>query len=218
MWQKRAALVAAVAALPLACAFAADPPSGGMTLYNADGVPVAVLTPIQTTVSAAPAPSALQMIRQMQAQSAFDDPLDGAFIQIMSQQDAMMRRMVGQMQRLSLTTNPLFPGGAMNASIPGGQGVVREIVVSSFSSGGGSCRQTVTYSYAGASAQPQVSVQKVGDSCDALQRSDGKTLPVAAPDRESPPVSASPAPSTNQRVYRIKYRTPVHTASPTYSG
>jgi hypothetical protein len=104
--------------------------------------------------------------------------------------------------------NPFGPGGMIDAAVPAGPGAQR-IVVSTFSSGHGSCSQTISYTYAGGSAAPVVSVRKVGDACGSIDAPGTRTIPAA---RESVPEQAAPAvptPSPAARTYRIDYRTPV---------
>ena len=220
MWKPKALIAAAVLAAPLAFAAganAADPPRGSVMLYNAAGVPVAILTPVSQQPAAALTPSdpAMQIIRELQASTALDDPFGFPFERLMAEQTAMMRQVMDEMRGMGASPGFIGPDGTLNVSMPGGQGVVREVVVSSFSSGTGSCSQTITYTYPGGAAQPQVAMHKVGDACGAVGRPDTQPLQVVQPPApEQPAVPAAPT----ERIYHIKYRVPTPSTSPGYRG
>ncbi len=98
-------LAAGVAAVPLAFAAgakAANPDGQGVVLYNAAGVPVAILTPIQhetrvAAVAAAGEDPASRMIRRIEAATVPDDAFF-PFTQIMAEQDRMMHAVMAQMR------------------------------------------------------------------------------------------------------------------------
>ena len=81
-------------------------------------------------------------------------------------------------------------------------GAVSGVVVTSFSSGGRECSQTVTYSYPGNGAEPQVAVRKVGDACGGVTPPSTQAIPAAGSVPPRGGWSATPA----APLYRIDYR------------
>jgi hypothetical protein len=230
---RTAILAAAIAAVPLAAvtsARATEPQRQGVVLYNAAGVPVAILTPLRDAPSdLAPAaievPSAnpaLQMLREIEAASAMPAPFGDPFMQMMAEQDAIMRQMAERMRAMG--PDMFGANGTVTVAMPSLPPGANQVVVTTMSSGRGSCSQTVTYSYPGSGAQPQVAVRQVGDACGAIGAPTNRTVPAAesvAPER--PDVAGpQPVPPTSQpsgrRTYDIDWRHPAQTAPREYRG
>jgi hypothetical protein len=191
----RAILLGACAvAVPLAfvAANAAEPSAQAITLYDAAGRPVAILTPINAGAVRA-APSAWDLLRQADAQRAM--PVADPFAQM----DAMMNAMMARMNMLAAM--PFSPGGAANVALPQGA-EPGQMFISTFSSGGrGSCSETVTYRMDGSGAQPQVAVRRVGDACGVVAAPGTRAVPAVMPDEPAVPVQPS-----DQKLYKIDYR------------
>ena len=194
---------AVAAPLALVAAHAAEPRAQAITLYDAAGRPVAILTPIQAGAVRA-GPSAFDVLRQVEAQQRAM-PVADPFAQM----DAMMDSMMARMDAMAAMPFPAGPGGMVNAGLPQGAGP-GQVFISTFSSGGhGSCSQTVTYRMDGSGAQPQVAVHRVGDACGALAAPGGHPVPAAMPEQE--PEVAPVQPPSDQKLYKIDYR---HKAEP----
>jgi hypothetical protein len=184
MQKTRAALLgAALAAIPLTFALAAEParaPVPGMVVYDAAGHPIGVLAPLPAGTQ-----PAATMLGWGDDGDMFMDPG-----RIFAQQEAMMQRisqeMAASMQGLDAMTNRTIEAAFGNGgALPAG---ASEMVVTSFSNGNGGCSQTVTYSYPGNGAQPKVAVQKVGDACGGMVQSPLRSIPAASPDNAQPAV------------------------------
>lgn len=111
---------------------------------------------------------------------AENDPfaqMDAMFAQMEAQHQQMMQQ-VAEMQRQAAASG-LQPGQVMvSTNVPAG-GNYHYTVVTSTSSGGKSCTQTVEYSSDGKSAEPKITRASSGD-CDAVKPSD-KLVPASAP-------------------------------------
>jgi hypothetical protein len=178
---RAARLGAALVAIPLTFALAAEPasqPAPGMVVYDAAGHPIGVLAPL--TAGAQPDATML----------GWGD--DGDMLmdpgRIFAQQEAMMQRitqeMAASMQGLdAMTSRTIQAAFAHDGTLPSG---ASEMVVTSFSSGNGGCSQIVTYSYPGNGAQPKVAVQKVGDACGGMAQSPLRSIPATSPDNAQP--------------------------------
>jgi L-aminopeptidase/D-esterase-like protein len=174
-----AALCAGLLAAPLV-AKAAE-----LVLVNSAGQPVAVVVPVAE-------PMAMPMM-----------PTAFPIADIFAQQDAMMRRMVSDMQALQAAAFAA-PIGQMNAG-PGST-----MVISSFSSGRGSCSRTISYEAQPGGATPIVHVQQTGNACGAMPAPNPRaTVPVAEPEQEQ--VAPKPATPGGTRLYQIDYRHKVRT-------
>jgi hypothetical protein len=185
---------AVAAPLALVAANAAEP--SAITLYDAAGRPVAILTPIQAGAVRA-APSAWDLLRQADAQRAM--PVADPFAQM----DAMMNAMMARMNTLAAMPFTTGPDGAVNVAMPQGAGP-GQVFISTFSSGGhGSCSQTVTYRMDGSGAQPQVLVHRVGDACGGVATPGARPVPAALPDQQP---EVAPVPPSDQKIYKIDYR------------
>jgi hypothetical protein len=158
-----------------------------MVLYDAAGTPVAILTPL---IGAAPAARAndpdLQMLREMEA--AMTAPFDGGPQRFIAAEVASMRAMEREMQSVA---NAAFRGSgqSIEAAMPPGNGQVSRIYISSFSSGRGSCSETVTYAWPGNGVAPKVAVRQIGDACS--KPATGGTAVIPATRVPQPPSDAT---------------------------
>jgi hypothetical protein len=195
MLTARAALLGAcVAALPFAFAGGASA-APGEVLYNADGVPVAILTPLP----AAQAAAAPQAAHAPGTWMPWAMPSQNWAVQLIAEQDALMHRMMADFGAMMPST--FAPDQTIQAALrqAQGNGPFSSVVVTSFSSGRGQCSQTVTYSYSVGGAKPQVAVHKVGDACGAIEMPQTRTIPAAQP--------AQPSPS-GPRLLQVEYGHP----------
>ncbi len=153
-------------------------------LYDRAGHAVAVLVPVA------------------EATAVPDMPAD-PFAALLAQQDAAVRQMLAFQ---AAGTQPDGAGaGAVEAALggmPGGSSVI----VSSFSSGEGSCSQTVTYDDRGGAA-PVVQVRQSGDACGAFSRQGSGTVPAALPpsDPATQSPDAVPAPRSGPKLIEAGY-------------
>ena len=197
MWIQRAAtLCGCLAALPLlmGCANGVGGPSQayvapapiaapdtGARIYAAGpGDPDAVLVML-------PGPTdMLTADPRLWVAQGFDvvTPLPSEVYRIAVDQQAAAR-LVAQAQALADTPvwlvgpNPAIE--AAMAAMPPGAGQVSGLVVTSTTSGAGTCSERVIYSYAGNGAAPKVAVSKSGDACPTGPAFGGNTNPAAAP-------------------------------------
>ena len=100
-----------------------------------------------------------------------------------------MHRMFADMA--SLMAMPLPDPDRMIRSVMQGVPQVASgsgVVVTSISTGNGTCRQTITYRYPGSGGQPRVQVSSTGDACGRLGASGpiGVTQPVPMPQPRPP--------------------------------
>jgi hypothetical protein len=207
-----AGLCAGLAAAPL-MARAAD-----LLLVDAAGRPVAIVPMMQVEATPMQQMSAMQMpTMQMPTMQMPTMPMPGLHdvgfpvAGIFAQQDALLRRMMGDMQAMSNFNMP----AADSAAMPPGS----TVIMSSFSDGHGSCSRTVTYRAQPNGAAPIMNVSQTGDACVALPGggvtgpSPRATTPVAAPEEAAP----RPALPGNTRLYRVDYRHPTQ-APATHRG
>ena len=200
MWKERAAtLGGCLAALPLlmGCASGvggptqayAPPPaavaadSGGARVYAVGpGAPAAILVML---------PSPGDMLSgnpQLWTRQRFDvmaPPAPGIY-QTAAEEQAVAARLVAQAQ--ALASAPIWlvgPNPAIEAAMAGmpsfGAGQVSGVVVTSTTSGAGSCSERMIYSYSANGAPPKVSVSKSGDACPAGSPFGAGTNPALAP-------------------------------------
>ena len=163
-----AGLCAGLTAAPLAVR-AAD-----VVLYDQVGQPVAVLVPVAT-------PSILA------------DRVGFPVADLFAEQDAMLRRMMVDMQAAADPAAGIRPGST--------------VMVSSFSDGRTSCSRTVTYQMR-TGAAPLINVSQTGDGCG----------PASAPAAQATTPAAEPAAPVPQapggtRLYQIDYRQPNSTTA-----
>ncbi len=126
---------------------------------------------------------------------------EDAFFQ---RQDAIMQRMIADAQAMFRAPAWTVPGDAIQVSLPalppGTQ--ASQILVSSVSSGRGTCSESITYAYPANGGKPQVTVHRSGNACGAgpavIQ---GAPAPVSvSPEQPTRPASSQP------RLYRVNDR------------
>lgn len=220
-------LAACAAALPLAAAVAAQPARQGVVVYDVMGNPIGVLTPLPGSRMSPAIPAqpeqmaqdpALRLLREIEASTpAFPD-----FGALFAQQQAMMREVMSRMDAFA----PDAPSG-MPAFVADAPGTATRIIVSSFSSGRGSCTETISYDDSGAGGQPHVTTRRVGDACAPGASPGLRSIPASQPDaaptlpatqQVSPEQAAPPAAFGTGKLYRVKARVPAHPAMHAYSG
>jgi hypothetical protein len=152
-------------AYPTAAPEAAAP--GGERIYAAGpGGPAAILVML-------PGPGDMMTANpQLWASQGFDvvTPTPSEIYRIAADQQAAAARLIAEAQQMA--TAPVWLVGpnpeieAAMASLPGGgPGQVSGVVVTSTSSGTGTCSERMIYSYSGNGAAPKVSVSKSGNAC-----------------------------------------------------
>jgi hypothetical protein len=125
-------------------------------------------------------------------------PFAGA--SLIAQQDAMMRRMIRDIDSVMamVTRGPRqiirSATGAMAAFAPR-----MNVVVTSVSIGGRTCSQTVSYEYSGNGRRPHVAVSRTGDGCGTMRSPSPPEVVRALPE----PPHASPAPRA--RLWTVGY-------------
>ena len=157
-----------------------------------------VWVPAGTTVILVPATPA----------AAVDFPV----ARMIAQQQAIMHRMFADIDSLMAMPDP---GQMIRSVMNGGPQVTPGsggIVVTSITTGSGTCSRTVTYGYPANGGQPQVKVSSFGNACGAL-RSSGP-VGVAQPVRPPQITPMQPAPR-NERLWAVGYPPkPVTSAAP----
>lgn len=114
-------------------------------------------------------------------------PVDFPVARMIAQQEAMMDRMFADMDSLMMSM-PLPDPSQMIRSVMSGMPQVPPgsgVVVTSITTGKGTCSQTITYGDPGNGGEPTVKVSSTGNACDAI-RSSGpigvtQTMPTLAP-------------------------------------
>jgi len=179
------ALLGACLALPVAAyadqAMAAQP-DGGHYVYVPPGAMVMVL----------PAPGVAALPNQ-----AMPVPADFPVARMIAEQDSMIRRMMADMD--SLMATPLPDPQQMIRSVMDGMRQPMPgsgIVVTSISTGNGTCSETITYGSPAAGGQPQVKVTRTGNACGAITSSG----PIGATQAMPAPVSPG-----RERLWTIGY-------------
>ena len=197
MWKQRAVtLCGCLAVLPLLMGCAnggggspqayAPPPTAetdGARVYAVGpGAPVAILVMV-------PGPGdMLSGNPQLWTGQGFDvmAPPAPELYQTAAEEQAVAARLVAQAQ--ALASAPIWlvgPNPAIEAAMAGmpsfGAGQVSGVVVTSTTSGAGSCSERMIYSYSGNGAPPKVSVSKSGDACPAGSPFGAGTNPALAP-------------------------------------
>jgi hypothetical protein len=123
---------------------------------------------------------------------------------MLAQQEAMMRRLSAEMDSLLATAMP-DSDQMMRSVMPGilqaapGSGVV----VTSVSTGSGTCSQTITYGYPGTGGRPTVHVSSTGNACGSL----GSLGPIEVMQPPPAPQPLTPAPATprHERLWTVGY-------------
>jgi hypothetical protein len=194
--------IAACMAVPFATGAVAKPAQSGMVLYDAAGIPVGVLTPFD---------GAAASISPGRTAAEFDAlPLSaGLPAEFIAEQDAMMRDLRQMMMAIDALAVTPFEAIAPNRTIEvalrdaaRAPGSVSGMIVTSFSSGGRECSQTVTYAYPRNGASPNVTVRKIGNDCGAVTPPSTQAMPAA---RSVTPRSRRVMPF-GAPLYRVEYR------------
>ncbi len=199
MTKTRGALLGTCLALPFVVAGVAGAaqPESGHYFYVPAGATVVVL----------PAPDAT--VRQSAAM-----PVDFPVLNMIAQQDQMMRHMMADMD--ALMTAPLPDPRQMIRSVMQGMPPAvpgSGIVMTSTLSGNGVRNETVTYGYAANDGQPQVKVTRSGSGCGAVTPSAPVGVEQTLPTPQ--PVKPVPVPPNHQRVWTIDYPPhPIATGTP----
>lgn len=191
MTMGRGALLGACLALPLmAGAAGAAQPDGGRYIYLPPGAMVVVL----------PGPGVSVMPHQTLAA-----PADFPVAHMIAEQQSMIRSMMADMD--SMMAMPMPDPQQMIRSVMQGMPQVAPgsgIVMTSMSSGNGTCSRTITYGYPAAGGQPQVKVTQTGDACGALP-SPGGPIGVTQTVPEPQPVAPAPVAPHRDRLWTIGY-------------
>lgn len=195
------ALFGACLALPLimgAGAAGAAQPEGGRYVYVPPGAMVVFL----------PLPGATVSQRQTLA-----EPVGFPVARMIAEQDAMVRHMMADMDSLM-------------ASLPDPQQMIRSVmdgmpraapgsgvVMTSLSSGNGTCSETITYRYPPNGDQPRVHVSRTGNACGALMSTGPVGVTQTAPSlRQTPP---EPVARPHERLWTVGYPPhPITTGTP----
>lgn len=227
MWKQRAAtLGGCLAALPLLMGCANG--VGGPPQAYAPPGPMATVAPdtgarVYAVGSGQPA-AILVMLRgpgdmlaadpRLWVAQGFDvvTPIPPEIDRIAADQEATAARLIAQVQTLAdapvwlVGTNPAIQA-AMAAMPPSGAGGVSGVVVTSTTSGAGTCSERMIYSSAGNGAPPKVSVTKSGDACPA-----GSPLGAGISTMTAPPMPPVP-PAVHPSAPRL-IETSLPTSSP----
>lgn len=179
----RHALLGACLALPLIAAGSAvaAPPTGSRTITVPPGAVVLIL-PAATTAGTSPftAPAAL--------------PAGDPMLQLVAEQDAMMRDMMAQMD--AAFAQPMFPSmdrmiqAALRGTQPPGQGGTT--VFTSVTSGPGVCSERVVYAYPANGGKSRVTMTRSGDACGPIGGAGRQMISQPAP--EAPNVTPAQGP------------------------
>jgi hypothetical protein len=169
MQKSQQAILGAILAVPFLCAAksaGAAPPPTGRYVYVPAGATVVVLpgrAMAAVPVNISPTPMAF--------------PVAG----MIAQQDAMMQRMIADMNAMFAMPMPdpqQFIEAAMHSMPQPGSGT--GVLMTLVSSGRGVCSETITYDYPANGAKPQVHVVHSGNACGDVTMP-GPASPVAAP-------------------------------------
>jgi hypothetical protein len=170
MMGTRSALL--VTGLLIAAPAVAAPPDGGHYVWVPAGASVVVL------------PSTPAM------------PVEFPVAHMLARQEAIMQRLSAEMDSLLATAMP--DPEQMIRSVTQGipqAGPGSGVVVTSISTGSGTCSQTITYGYPGNGGLPTVHVSSSGDACGAL----GPSGPIGVMQATPIPQPVVPAPAAPHR-------------------
>jgi hypothetical protein len=78
------------------------------------------------------------------------------------------------------------------------------VVVTSITTPGGTCSQTITYGYPGNGRQPVVNVSSSGDACGTIHSSGPLTVTQPLPEPHT--VAPAPARPRHERLWTVGYR------------
>ncbi|HEY7580460.1 MAG TPA: hypothetical protein VH855_22960 [Acetobacteraceae bacterium] len=143
-------------------------------------------------------------------------PVDFPVAHMVAQQEAMMRRMFADMDSLMATALP-DPDRMIRSvmsglpQVPAGSPMGSTVVVTSITTPGGTCSQTITYGSPGKGSQPVVHVSSSsGDACGTIHSS--SPLTVTQPLPEPRTVAPVPARPRHERLWTVGY--PPHRITP----
>jgi hypothetical protein len=129
-------------------------------------------------------------------------PSDLSISRVFAQQDVMMRLMIADMDSLTPIPDPqqmiLSVMTGMPQGAPGSG-----IVMTSISSGNGTCSQTITYGYPANGGHPQMKMSQTGNACGAITSSGpiGANQPLPVPQ----PVMPQQVEPRHDRVWTVGY-------------
>lgn len=130
--------------------------------------------------------------------------IDFPVVDIFARQEAMMQRMMADMD--TMMAMPMPSPAQMIQSVMQGMPQVApgsSVVMTSISTGSGTCSQTITYDYPVNGGQPLMKVASTGNACGVIH-STGPiqvTQPVPAPQ----PLSPQPQRQQHERLWTIGY-------------
>ena len=134
------------------------------------------------------------------------------FAPVFAQQDSMMRRMIADMDQLM--SMPVPDPQQMIRSVMSGMPSVApgsSVVMTSVSTGNGTCSQTITYSYPGNGGAPVTKVSQSGDACGAL----GTRAPIGVTETLPAPAAPEKVAPRHDRLWSVGYPPhPVSTGTP----
>jgi hypothetical protein len=134
------------------------------------------------------------------------------FAPVFAQQDSMMRRMIADMDQLM--SMPMPDPQQMIRSVMSGMPQVApgsSVVVTSVSTGNGTCSQTITYSYPGNGAAPVTKVSQSGNACGAL----GPSAQIGVTETLPAPARPQPVAPRHDRLWSVGYPPhPLNTHTP----
>ena len=142
-----------------------------------------------------PAGASVVLVPMTQAQ-----PVDFPVARLIAQQEAMMDRMMANMDSLMAMPMP-GPNQMIQSAMQRlpemapGSGVV----VTSITSGNGTCSQTVTYGYPGRGGPPTVKVASIGNACGTVHA----TGPIRVMQPAPAPQPVTPQPQ--ERLWTVGY-------------
>jgi hypothetical protein len=128
--------------------------------------------------------------------------IDFPVVDVFAQQQAIMQRMMADMDTMMAMPLP-NPAQIIRSAmqglpqVPPGSGVV----VTSISTPGGTCSQTITFGGPAQGGQPIVHVVSEGNACGAIHSSGPLTVMQTSP----APQPVAPQPQTHERLWTIGY-------------
>jgi hypothetical protein len=143
-------------------------------------------------------------------------PVDFPLARVIAEQQAMMHQMMAGMDALMATAMP-DPQQMIRSVLAGAPsiGPGSGVIVRSFSSGNGSCSETITYGPGADGSQPVVKVAQTGNACGTVTPS-APSAPIEAAQPATPLTPAIIAPQpvpAHPHVWTISYP-PSPVASP----
>jgi hypothetical protein len=131
-------------------------------------------------------------------------PADFPVARMIAQQEAMMRRMLTDMDSLMATALPI-PEQMIRSVMQGmpQAPIGSSVVVTSITTPSGTCSQTITYGYSARGSQPVVHVSSNGDACGVVHSSGPLTITQPQPGPQT--VVPGPAAPRHQRLWALGY-------------